>query len=249
MSCDELRDSYELYAMGVLEDPERSEIQDHLERHCNTCVPGVSRARELTALIGTSAPPAEPPARLRRRVLAAVGAETPSRSIWPAVWAALAAAGIIAAIFLAGRERRVSAELARVQSQLQQQAAQQSRDLARLNEALAILNEPEARQVVFGTGAPQPPRGRVFVDRRRGVLLVASNLPPAPAGKAYEMWVIPKGGKPVPAGLFQSAADGTALHVLSGPVDIARTGAVAVTLEPAAGVPQPTSTPIIVAAL
>jgi anti-sigma-K factor RskA len=63
------------------------------------------------------------------------------------------------------------------------------------------------------------------------------------------MWVIPKGGKPVPAGLFQSAADGTAMHVLTGPVDVAGTAAVAVTLEPEAGVPQPTSTPIIAAGL
>jgi anti-sigma-K factor RskA len=111
------------------------------------------------------------------------------------------------------------------------------------------LNQPDARQVVFGVGAPQPPRGRVFVDARRGVLLLASNLPPAPEGKAYEMWVIPKSGNPLPAGLFQSATDGTALHVLSGPVDVTAAGAIAVTLEPAAGVPQPTTKPVIVAAL
>jgi hypothetical protein len=39
------------------------------------------------------------------------------------------------------------------------------------------------------------------------------------------------------------------LHVLPGPVDVAGTAAVAVTLEPAAGVPQPTSQPVIAAAL
>ncbi|MGA2593864.1 MAG: anti-sigma factor, partial [Bryobacteraceae bacterium] len=125
----------------------------------------------------------------------------------------------------------------------------QTRELARLNRAFEILNQPDARQVVFGTGPAMPPRGRVFLDPKRGVLLLASNLPPAPAGKAYEMWVIPKGGKPLPAGMFQSATDGTALHVLPGPVDVASTGAVAVTLEPEAGVPQPTSRPVIVAAL
>src|SRR5207253_4978600 len=86
-------------------------------------------------------------------------------------------------------------------------------ELARLNEALALLNQPETRQVTFGEGAPQPPKGRVFVNPKIGVLLVASNLPAPPPGKIYEMWVIPKVGNPAPAGLFQSDAEGAAMHL------------------------------------
>jgi len=148
-------------------------------------------------------------------------------------------------VFFQSRERRAENQLARVQAE----SFTERQELARLNAAFAILYQPDARQVVFGAGTPQPPRGRVFLDPRRGVLLLASNLPPAPAGKAYEMWVIPKRGKPTPAGLFQSMADGTVMHILSGPVDVNATGAVAVTLEPESGVPQPTSTPVIAAAL
>jgi anti-sigma-K factor RskA len=81
------------------------------------------------------------------------------------------------------------------------------------------------------------------------VLLIASNLPPVAPGKIYEMWVIPKGGKPAPAGLFRSSADGTAVHVQQGPVDVSATAAVAVTLEDEAGATAPTSQPFIVAAL
>jgi anti-sigma-K factor RskA len=245
MNCDELRDHYELYAMGLADEPESGEIREHLGRDCPTCVPGVRRARELVALLGATAPPAQPPARLRQRVLAAVAEQPARRWNWAPVWIAVAAAAVIAAVFFNARERRAEVELARVQAE----SATRAQELARLNEALAILNQPDARQVVFGAGAPQPPRGRVFVDARRGVLLLASNLPPAPEGKAYEMWVIPKSGNPLPAGVFQSATDGTALHVLSGPVDVTAAGAIAVTLEPAAGVPQPTTKPLIVAAL
>ena len=245
MNCDELRDHYELYAMGLADEPESGEIREHLGRDCPTCVPGVRRARELVALLGATAPPAQPPARLRQRVLAAVAEQPARRWNWAPVWIAVAAAAVIAAVFFNARERRAEVELARVQAE----SATRAQELARLNEALAILNQPDARQVVFGAGAPQPPRGRVFVDARRGVLLLASNLPPAPEGKAYEMWVIPKSGNPLPAGVFQSATDGTALHVLSGPVDVTGAGAIAVTLEPAAGVPQPTTNPLIVAAL
>jgi len=252
MNCDQLRDYYELYALGIAEDPEAVEIRAHLERNCPTCVPGVRGARELTALIGAAAPAAEPPARLPKRVLEAAGGRPARRLNWSPVWAAVAAGAVIAAIVFNTRVHRASAELAQAAAELtrvQSESAAQTRELARLNEAFAILNQPDAKQVVFGGAAPQPPRGRVFIDPTRGVLLLASNLPPAPTGKTYEMWVIPKGGKPVPAGLFQSAADGTALHVLPGPVDVAGTAAVAVTLEPAAGVPQPTSQPVIAAAL
>ena len=210
-------------------------------------MPGVRHARELAAVIGATAPAVQPPARLRKRVLALAGGDTARRLNWSPVWAALAAGALIAALFFNTRAQRAAADLARLQSQ----AAEQTRELARLNEAMAILNQPDARQVVFGGAAPQPPRGRVFLDPRRGVLLLASNLPPAPVGKAYEMWIIPRaqGSKPAPAGVFQSAPDGTALHVLPGPVDVAGTGIVAVTMEPAAGVPQPTSVILIKATL
>jgi hypothetical protein len=49
--------------------------------------------------------------------------------------------------------------------------------------------------------------------------------------------------------LFQSAADGTALHVLPGPVDVAGTAAVAVTVEVAAGAQVPNLPPVFAAAL
>jgi anti-sigma-K factor RskA len=89
----------------------------------------------------------------------------------------------------------------------------------------------------------------VWVHPQRGVLLIASNLPPAPAGKAYEMWIVPKGAPPIPAGLFNSDPQGVATHVWSQPVNLASAAAVAVTLEAAGGVPAPTSTPLIVAGL
>lgn len=252
MNCDELRDYYELYTLGIAEDPELSGIRAHLERVCPTCVPGVRGARELATLIGATAPAAEPPARLRNRVLAIAGGQTAARWNWAPVFAAVAAGAVIAAVVFNIRAHRATADLAQAAGELQRvqaESAAQTRELARLNEAFAILNQPDAKQVVFGGAAPQPPRGRVFLDPTRGVLLLASNLPPAPAGKTYEMWVIPKGGKPVPAGLFQSAADGTAMHVLPGPVDVPGTAAVAVTLEIAAGAQVPNLPPVFAAAL
>jgi len=54
------------------------------------------------------------------------------------------------------------------------------------------------------------------------------------------------GAKPVPAGMFQSQPDGTAMHVQPGPVDVNGV-TIAVTLEDQAGAAQPTSAILIVA--
>ena len=245
MNCDELREDYEMYALGLAEEPGRSGIREHIGRACPTCTEGIREARGLAAFIGATAPPAEPPARLRARVLASVGVEPKSAWSSVAAWIALAASLAIVSTGLAFRERRLTAQVAQLRNEIQARGL----ELANLSQALSILNEPDVKSVTFGQGEPQPPRGRVFVHSSRGVLLIAGNLPPAPEGKIYEMWVIPKGGKPVPAGLFQSGKSGDAIHVLPGPVNVATTGAIAVTLESAAGAQQPTTQPLIVAAL
>src|SRR5207237_1367679 len=162
---------------------------------------------------------------------------------WISGFAAALACLFVAVVWFGAQDRQNEASLTAVQQQLQNSKA----ELAQVQQALAMLNEPETKQVIFGAGKPQPPHGRVFVNPRRGVLLLASNLPQAPAGKTYQLWVIPKGGAPKPAGLFQSDAGGNAAYLSRGVLDLSQTGAVAVTLEPEAGSPAPTTTPIIVA--
>jgi hypothetical protein len=138
-------------------------------------------------------------------------------------------------------ERQAIAQAGQLQSNLTEVQS----TVGRLQDAVRMMAEPDTRQVTFGKG----PQGRVLVNPKRGVLFLASNLPPAPAGKIYELWIIPKGGAPKPSGLFQSDANGNAMHMVAGPVDIAATGAFAVSVEPEAGSPAPTTTPIIVAPL
>src|SRR5262249_1733406 len=109
-------------------------------------------------------------------------------------------------------------------------------DLSRVSQILTFLNEPETRSVSFGAQTPVP-RGRILLNPTRGVILLASNLPPATQGRIYEMWLIPKSGPPKPAGLFQSERNGSALHVLNQTVDLSAISAVAVTVEPESGSP------------
>ena len=243
MNCDELRDQYELYALGALDAGERAELDAHLRREGDPCIAGVRKARALMVSLALTSPESHPPERLRKRVVGMVG--EPKRAwSWTPVWIAAAAGLAVVAVWL-GMARR---DQARALADLRLEAQRKTVELARLNEAFAVMNDPAARQLVFGEDAPKP-RGRVFVNPKRGVLLLASNLTPAPSGKIYEMWIIPKSGSPAPAGLFQSESDGTAMYLRKGAVDVATTGAIAVTLEPEAGSQAPTTQPLIVATL
>jgi Anti-sigma-K factor rskA len=243
MTCEELREYYDLYALDIAEEPERAEIRAHLNRGCEVCMAGVKHALKTTALIGATAPPAQPSPKLRRRILASIGSEE-SRFNWTPIWAMAAILALVATYFVINNRARDRAEEA-----LRAEKREQSAEIVRLTEAFAILSGPRTREVSFGGPQPRPPQGKVFVNPSRGVLLIASNLPRTAADKIYEMWIIPKGAKPVPAGLFQSGDDGSAMHIRPGMVDLASTAAVAVTVENQAGADQPTTTPLIVAPL
>jgi len=226
MTCAELRESYELYALGVAEEPERSEIAAHLARDCDVCVPGVRKAMEAVSSLAAVAPSQQPRKSLRRRILASAGHDSRGWMLWPA-WAAVCAA-LAVALFV-------------VRGDLQ-------RERERSRAVLEFLRAPETREATFGEGKPEPAKGRVFVNAGRGVLLLASNLGDLPANRTYQFWLLPRGGKPVPAGLFRSTA-GEALHLYSGSVNLGDLAGVAVSVEPEGGSPQPTTTPILVVTL
>jgi anti-sigma-K factor RskA len=255
MTHEELSEMYELYALGVLTPEEKSEIDEHLGRGCVECSVGVRRALEVNAMFTTLTEQVNAPKRLRKRVLASIGGRR-AASGWTSVWAIAAACLAIALVILGlktmgdldqtRRELRTSNE---TRDQTRRELLESRGQLSKVQQALQFLNEPETVQATFGGGQALPPRGRIFVNPSRGVLLIASHLPPAPAGQTYEMWVVPKKGNPVAAGLFQSDAQGNALHLMAGPVNRAQTAAIAVSVEPESGSPAPTTKPFIVAPL
>ena len=255
MSCDELKEIYELYALGAADPQEQRELEEHLARKCPTCVAGLNSARRLVASLALAAPQVDPPTRLRDRVLGAV-APAPVKVVgWTWLthaWATLAVLMLVAVLWYVYAERKLESEIAALTRRLAEARSVNAELLAHnqlLVSALELINLPDARQLVFGQPDRQPPRGRIWVHPQRGVLLLASNLPPAPSGKTYAMWIVPKGAAPIPAGLFNSDPQGVATHVWTQPVNLASAQAVAVTLEPGGGVAAPTSKPIIAAAL
>jgi hypothetical protein len=221
MNCNELRDHYELYAAGVAEEPQRGEIRAHLNRQCEVCTHGIKRAREVVTLMGRTPNSAVVEQR---------------RFGWTLFLAVALALALFAAVYFGGRERDLANELARVR----EQNSRQTVELTRVDQAFAILTGADTTVTPFGEG-PSSAKGKVYASPSHGVLLIAGDLPPAPPGKAYEMWIVTE-GKAKAAGMFQSAPDGSAMHMQHGTV--ANHDAVAVTLENEAGADQPTSLPL-----
>jgi anti-sigma-K factor RskA len=247
------------YALGALDGEELAAFEAHLAQGCAQCEAALRESREALAGVAASAPRAVPPPEIRDTLMRRAGgldAARPSPRALRRAWlrgAAIAAAamvigGFLTGMYVASRYEARLGQLARETSALREQLRRAEAALptgARVYErVVGLLQDPATRVVALrGAGpAPESHGGAIFNDREGGYLFVAK-LPPAPEGKAYELWTI-AGGKPSPAGVFQVDAAGQASHPIAGGV-----GAVdvfAVTLEPAGGVPAPTG-PIVLA--
>jgi len=235
---------YEMYSLGLLEPEEMAEVRSKIEAGDAQAMEGMRRAALLTSSLAHVAPEMKPHARLRRQLLIAAGA--PERGTGWAWIVALAATTVILGVITFNMWQDVNRrELQLTELRTQLQSSEQFGVQAR--ELYDFLRQPSTINVKFGDGQPEPPKGQVFINRERGVLLFAGNLPAMPVGKIFEMWFVPKGGgAPIPAGLFRGEG-GQGIHFQRGAVDPSKIAAIAVTLEPEAGSTTP-SMPILFAA-
>jgi anti-sigma-K factor RskA len=142
--------------------------------------------------------------------------------------AAVAAACAMYALGLFARERALETELA-VQ-----------RDLA------AFLSSPETATIVLaGTEAAPKARLKLAYDRSSGrARLFGYDLPPPPAGHAYQLWFI-VGGTPRAGRVFTPDATGQGSWNEDVPPEGRDAAVFAVTLEPASGVAMPSGPMIL----
>lgn len=108
-------------------------------------------------------------------------------------------------------------------------------------EAIAqMMRSPDAR-IALLAGTPQAPRahGRFVFDAQTGeALLVSFDLPPAPAGKAYQAWFIAN-GVPLPGGVFTTDVTGRVVFRERVPTNGRRAALFAITLEDEGGAQKP----------
>jgi anti-sigma-K factor RskA len=141
--------------------------------------------------------------------------------------------------FAAGRE---VVEMRRVLDQSQEQTRT-------LRMQSAVLIAPDMARVDLAGQQPAPKAAaRAFWSRSRGMVFAATSLPQLPAGKVYQLWVVANGVNPISAGLMTPDAQGQVNAHFVTPPDIPVPVALAVTLEPEGGVPQPTGDKVLVGA-
>ena len=247
---EQFADDLSLYALGALEGDERQRVERHLEE-CSACRQDLEKLRGDLAWLAFSASGPQPPARSRQRLMAAITKE-PRRAQLPrarwAWWNVLGWAAAVAAIAAAVLIRQQNSDLRQQVTELKTNSAKQDQQLVEAKQLLTALNSPEAVHFTLVAGkAPPQPQGKAVYVRSSGTLVfLASNLPAIPPQKAYQLWLIPAAGAPIPAGVFKPDARGAAA-VIRPPLPIGvEAKTFAITIEPEAGSSQPTSQPVMV---
>jgi anti-sigma-K factor RskA len=239
-----------LYALDALRGKDRARVDEHLTA-CSACRRELEQLRGDTALLALSTTGPRPPQRARQRLLDAVAREprvphlvqTSTRGSWWGWlgWAATAAV-VIFAVSLWRENLALKSALTKDLLDLRAMQSQHQLELGQANDVVAALTTSDAMRVtlVAAKALPQP-QGKVFYLRNRGSLvLLANNLPALPPQKAYELWLIPTSGAPVPAGVFKPDAHGSASVVNPPLLAGAEAKTFAITVENETGATTPT---------
>jgi len=242
-----------LYALNALEGEERAALEKHLST-CSTCRLELEQLRGDGALLALSTIGPRPPARARQRLLDAVAKEAaatstsrapdaremgyPRRSWWGWLgWASTAAVVVFAASLW-----KENGSLKQDLSSLRTLASQQTLELERTRSIASAITDPQVQHfTVVALKTPPQPQGKAFYLRNRSNLVfVANNMPVLPPQKAYELWLIPAQGAPIPAGVFKPDARGSAT-VVNPPLPAGTEAkAFAITVENESGATTPT---------
>jgi len=265
---EELRTSIDAWALGALPEAEARRVEAHLSE-CPECQADAQTAGAVTVGLAGSAPDQAPSPAVRATLMSVVAAglqprtnplpfvvrDRPSlaaRTGWLVAAASLVLSGYLTwdGLRLRDQVATLSTRLAEAQA-LNAAAETRVTNLQHAAErgvsAMAVLTAPDLAQIDLA-GQPEAPdaRARAFWSRTRGMVFSASKLPPPPPGKTYQVWVVTADPAPISAGLIEPDSQGLVDVVFATPPDIPQPKAVAVTLEPAGGVPAPTGAKYLV---
>ena len=247
MNREEIGDLAAAYALGGLDGADRARFEALLSAGDPEALAALRDFEGTLADLAAATPEAPPPAvkaALMERIAAAPPAARAGtrplprrgRAIWPVVLSGAMAAGIAAIVVgwsvSSTYEKRLDA--------LANDAEQLKAELRSQQTVIAILRDPATQVVALAGQAPAPTaRARMMWHEKAGGIFVATGLPAAPAGKAYQLWAIAGSNAPVSAGVFNVDASGVgSLSVRPLPA-VSTVNAFAVTLEPAGGLPAP----------
>lgn len=241
---DQFAEDVVLYALGSLDPGEKERFELHL-RDCAECRRELQSAQEDLGLVAISTAGPRPPARSRERLLSAVAKE-PRRAprsapigkgwLWIPWFTTLAF--LLFTCLLYFDNLRLKNDIAAVQADAQSEQV----DLRQAREMLDLLRSSDAVHATLTMGHAKPePQGKTIYSPQKGRLIfLASDLPPAPPHKAYELWLVPQQGAPVAAGTFWPDARGNVTMMKTTMPPGMQPKAFAVTVEKEEGSDTPT---------
>ena len=246
-------------ALSALDASDNRALNEHL-LVCSECRRELENWESVSSSLALNAPPMEPSAELRDRIMTGVRAERKSetaeapaprvvplaatkRNVTSPSWSyGLIAAGIIFS-FLVGwiailsRENRAARnELVRLNEQVK--TTQQL--LAQERQIVALLTAPGSRFMELTATSSSPgARGMLAYNSNGQAMLLTNGLPSAPAGKGYQLWFI-VGNQPSPGRVFNTDQSGSGTLRDDLPRGLDEKTVFAITMENAEGAKSPT---------
>jgi anti-sigma-K factor RskA len=188
----------------------------------------------------------------RAKTTAPLSPPTKTGPLRPLLPWAIAASLLIALAYsiLSWRNDRIALQAAKGQyndatvlkenADLKEKLSLESARAHELTQINSVLSSSQRKVLTLEGQAVAPSASaNVYWDMQNRRWVVTADLPPAPAGKVYQLWFV-KGDLKTNAGLIPSDAKGHGFTVVNVPPDI-DIEAAAITLEPQGGSQQPTS--------
>jgi anti-sigma-K factor RskA len=228
------------YALDALPADEQADFEKHLAR-CPSCAEEVRGLRETAARLAM-ATAISPPPQMRERVLAAVPRtrQLPPPGRYPRTRSGrrlpLSRAGLTAGVLaLAAAVAFLLVTTVSTTKQLHQVQAS-NRSVA------AVLAAPDARVESVPAAGGGTVTAVVSV-RQQEAVVTSVKLPALSGGRVYQLWVMDSSGGARSVGLLALNAAGTAAPALAD--GVLPSDKLGVTVEPAGGTAQPTTTPVV----
>lgn len=220
MNCQEVEELAGAYALWALPPETIQEIEAHLAS-CSAH-PDIAGLRAMASGLAWAAPSKAPPRRLRARLREAIRAQPAVRRFPGWRWPRFAPQALTAGFLLAA----IGLLAANLAFQLTKDGGPDVSFVRTFNDG--------------GTAS-----GRIlYIQEEKLALISVEGLAPLPAEKVYQVWAISQ-DQPVGIGLFNVSESGQGLTVME--IDLSDAEAIAITVEPAGGSPQPTTAPILIA--
>ena len=248
------------YALDALSPDERAAIEAHLKT-CASCREELRAMSDTAAALGTSVP-TKPMDRIRsaavkHRLLerakaertgvtpirsAAIPARTPRLPWWIAAAASIAFMVAVYQGINTGRERD-TLRTALLAESLHVAGLRDS--LAARERTLLAMAGADVKVVELVANNRRPNARMFWAQSTNTWTMFAHNLPALASGRTYQLWLITRDNQRISAGTFAPTPSGDAVVSAQYPLPADALQMIAVTEEPAGGVPQPTGEVVI----